>query len=99
MISLSLTGTEQGLNKDILRLQMWNPTSDPQTAIDQGYSSSTRELLRSITMAAHTVTRKTYMRIGLPIFNLAGPMDGRQRLRIRTCSEPRLRFGATLRPG
>ena len=35
--TLSLTGTAEGLNKDIL-LQMWNPTSDPQTAIDQGYS-------------------------------------------------------------
>ena len=35
--TLSLTGTAEGLNKDIL-LEMWDQTSDPQTAIYQGYS-------------------------------------------------------------
>jgi hexosaminidase len=35
--TLSLTGTAEGLNKDIL-LEMWDQTSAPQTAIDQGYS-------------------------------------------------------------
>jgi len=35
--TLSLTGTAEGLNKDIL-LDMWDQASAPQTAIDEGYS-------------------------------------------------------------
>ena len=35
--TLSMTGTAEGLNKDIL-MEMWNQASAPQTAIDLGYS-------------------------------------------------------------
>ena len=35
--TLSLTGTAEGLNKDIL-LEMWDQTSAPQAAIEEGYS-------------------------------------------------------------